>query len=195
MLVQDQYHPHCHVAIFSQGFVALRLRSQASARKEWNRRLASCPTSTMMPSLPMPPRQPVLLLPVPLLSLDMLRALLGSSMVAQPDSIRRLLHPRASTPTWVRLPGLMTLGTAAEHGPARHPGSTATSLGHHVAPRRPPAGMCPCLTLRHGTTPSRGPHAASRTCGFGPSTGSEACKRHRAWPACMSTTCARRWES
>ena len=36
MLVQDQYHPHCHVAIFSQSLVALRVRSQASDRKVWN---------------------------------------------------------------------------------------------------------------------------------------------------------------
>ena len=34
MLVSVQYHPHCHVAIFSQGLHALRVRSQASGRKQ-----------------------------------------------------------------------------------------------------------------------------------------------------------------
>ena len=41
----------------------------------------------------MPPRLPVLPLLLLVLPLDMLRTHLGSSMVAQPDSIRRLLHP------------------------------------------------------------------------------------------------------
>ena len=144
--------------------------------------LSACPL--IMP--PMIRRTSLLCLaPAP----DMLRDPQVPSMVAQPDSIRRLLHPLALMPTWVQPQGLMTLGRAAARRPCLRPARGTAHAPHCAVGKR---SQCP--TPPRGTMQSRDLRARWRTCDFGQFARSANSTTPHAWPVLTSTHYARRWK-